>query len=66
MTATATSDTYRYQGQVVTLVNDKDKQSTECTIRLPDGTEKTVSRDEITVEQAPKAAPAEEPEPKAG
>jgi len=64
MTATATSDTYRYQGQVVTLVNDK--QSTECTIRLPDGTEKTVSRDEITVEQAPKAAPAEEPEPKAG
>lgn len=59
-------DTYRYQGEVVTLVGEKQEGATECTIRLADGTEKTVAVNEITVEPAQAEAPAvtgEEPKP---
>jgi hypothetical protein len=49
-------DTYRYQGQVVTLVGEHDPHSTECTIRLLDGSEKTVNTNEITVEPGPAEA----------
>lgn len=55
-------DTYRYQGQIVTLVGEKDAHSTECIIRLPDGTEKTVPQHEITVEHT-QEAPAEATKP---
>lgn len=44
-------DTYGYQGQPVTLVS-KSEDGSECTIRLADGTEKTVAANEITVEPA--------------